>query len=56
MVQLVAVDAQRHPLNSYSGTVSVSSSDAQATLPASVTFQNGYASFQVTSPPPAGRH
>ncbi|MCY2990686.1 MAG: hypothetical protein NTY19_22830, partial [Planctomycetota bacterium] len=47
-VQLVALDAQRHLVSNYSGTVNVSSSDTNATLPASVTFKNGYASLAVT--------
>ena len=47
-VQLVATDAQNHVLTNYSGTANLSSSDASATLPATVTFQNGHASIQVT--------
>src|SRR5262249_28338622 len=47
-VQLLAEDAQNFVVNSYSGTVDRSSSDSGATLPASVTFENGHAHFQVT--------
>jgi hypothetical protein len=47
-VQLVATDAQNHVLTNYSGTANLSSSDASATLPATVTFENGHASFIVT--------
>ncbi|MCY2987767.1 MAG: dockerin type I domain-containing protein, partial [Planctomycetota bacterium] len=47
-VQLVALDAQRHLVSNYSGAVSVASSDATVTLPASVTFEQGRASFVVT--------
>jgi hypothetical protein len=47
-VKLVAEDAQNHFVSDYSGTADLSSSDGSATLPASVTFQNGHARFQVT--------
>ncbi len=47
-VQLVAKDAGGSPLATYSGTANISSSDAAATLPSSVTFVNGRASIQVT--------
>lgn len=47
-VQVVAEDAENHYVADYTGTANLSSSDAGATLPASVTFQNGHASFQVT--------
>ena len=47
-VQLVAKDVGGSPLATYSGTANVSSSDAAATLPSSVTFVNGRASVQVT--------
>jgi len=47
-VQLRAMDAQNQVMSSYSGTANLASSDSSATLPATVTFQNGRASFQVT--------
>jgi hypothetical protein len=47
-VQLRAMDAQNQVMSSYSGTANLASSDAHATFPATVTFQNGRASFQVT--------
>lgn len=47
-VRLVALDAQNHPVQNYSGPVTLSSSDAGATLPTSVTFDHGFAAFQVT--------
>ncbi len=47
-VQVVAEDAQNFPVKDYDGTADVSSSDGGATLPASLTFKNGHASFQVT--------
>jgi len=47
-VQLAAVDAQRHLASNYSGTVQCGQLRCQCNLPASVTFENGYASFQVT--------
>lgn len=47
-VELVATDDQNHVLSNYSGTANLSTTDTGATLPATVTFQNGRASFQVT--------
>jgi hypothetical protein len=47
-VVLVAEDAQNHVVSDYSGTANLSSSDASATLPASVTFTRGRATFEVT--------
>ncbi len=47
-VQLVAEDAENHFVAGYSGTANLFSSDSGATLPATATFQNGHASFQVT--------
>jgi hypothetical protein len=47
-VILVAEDAQNHVVSNYSGTANLSSSDASATLPSSVTFTKGRATFEVT--------
>ena len=46
---LMAEDAKKnHIVPSYDGTAELSTNDSGATLPASVTFNKGYASFQVT--------
>jgi hypothetical protein len=47
-VQILAEDSQNHEATSYSGTANLSSSDGSATLPSTVTFTKGHASFQVT--------
>ena len=48
-IQLRAIDATGHLVSTYDGTVTVTSTDAKATLPTSaVTFTNGVATFQVT--------
>ena len=47
-VKLVAVDSSGHTVTSYDGTADLVSSDTKATLPSSVTFINGVATFQVT--------
>ena len=47
-VQVIAENAQNHLATGYSGTATITSSDASATVPATVTFQNGHASFQAT--------
>lgn len=47
-VAIVALDAARRPINGYTGTATLSSSDAAATLPASVTFAGGRATARVT--------
>jgi len=48
MVALSAVDADGRPVWGYSGTVSLTSTDAAAVLPATVTFVNGRAYARVT--------
>lgn len=48
MVALSAVDADGRPLGGYSGTVSLTSTDAAAVLPSTVTFVNGRAYARVT--------
>lgn len=45
---VVAMDASRRPIWGYEGTATVTSSDAVAILPVSVTFKNGRAVVQVT--------
>ena len=45
---IVAEDAQNHIVTGYTGTANISSTDAGATLPATVTFDHGYAKFKVT--------
>jgi hypothetical protein len=47
-VAIVALDAARRPINGYTGTATLSSSDAAATLPAKVTFTGGRAIARVT--------
>jgi hypothetical protein len=47
-VQMLALDSSGRVVRSFNDTVSLSSSDSTATLPASVTFHNGQASFSVT--------
>ena len=49
-VQVVALDAQNHPVTSYTGTATLTLSDmgTGAACPASVTFVKGVATFQVT--------
>ena len=47
-MQLLAEDAENFVVPGYSGTANLSSSDAGATLPSTVTFQNGHASFQIS--------
>ena len=47
-VTIVAVDAALRPIPSFSGTAMLTSSDAAATLPASVNFVNGRATARVT--------
>jgi hypothetical protein len=48
MVLMVALDAQNRPVRSYSGTVNLTTTDTSAILPSTVTFNEGFASFQVT--------
>ena len=45
-IQVIALDAQNQPVSTYSGTVKVTSSDGKASLPTSVTLQDGRAMFQ----------
>lgn len=47
-VMIVAVDAQGRPVPRFSGTATLSSSDAAATLPSSVTFVDGRAVVRLT--------
>jgi len=47
-LRIVALDAQSMPIRSFNGTVSLSSTDAAATLPATVTFRDGRAEARVT--------
>jgi hypothetical protein len=47
-VAIVALDAARRPINGYTGTATLSSSDAAATLPPTVTFTGGRAIARVT--------
>ena len=47
-VMLSARNAQNRPAVNYSGTVTLTSSDPLAVLPATVTFVNGYAHLKVT--------
>lgn len=47
-VAIVALDAAKRPINGYAGTATLSSSDAAATLPATVTFSGGRAIARVT--------
>src|SRR5208283_5346245 len=46
-VRVVAVDTQDDAITTYDGTANLSSTDPAATLPATVDFQNGVATFQV---------
>ncbi len=45
---LTAEDADGLPVSSFSGTITLSSSDPKAFLPSSVTFEGGQATFSVT--------
>ncbi len=48
-VAAVALDANNHPVQGFSGTATITTSDAAGTLSAtSVTFKNGNATFQAT--------
>lgn len=47
-VAIVALDAAKRPINGYAGTATLSSSDAAAALPATVTFSGGRAIARVT--------
>jgi hypothetical protein len=47
-VTLVALDADGRLVKSYNGTADLSTTDTGATLPQTVTFKNGKASFEVT--------
>ena len=47
-VAVIALDAANRPMPNYNGTVSVSSSDANAVLPAEVVVREGRAVFDVT--------
>ena len=47
-VQVVALDANGHPVPNYTGTATVASSDTSVTVPTSITFVNGVATLQVT--------
>jgi hypothetical protein len=47
-VLVEALDAQGHVVQNYSGTANVTSSDTAATLPSTVTFHHGFASFTAT--------
>ena len=53
--QLVALDANNHIVTGYNGTATLTSSDTAATVPASVTFKNGFATFQVTFATPGSQ-
>jgi hypothetical protein len=46
-VTLLALDAEGRPVRSHSGTATLTSTDAAATLPATVTFVNGRATVRV---------
>jgi hypothetical protein len=48
IVMAVALDAENHPVQNYTGTVAVTSTDKSATLPGNITFQRGQAVFEVT--------
>ena len=48
LAQLVAVDADGRMVRGFSGSLAVSSSDAEATLPSTVDFVNGIALLRVT--------
>jgi hypothetical protein len=45
---IVAEDAENHIVPGYAGTANWSSTDSAATLPATVTFDHGYAKVQIT--------
>jgi len=47
-VAIIAMDANKRPMPGYAGTATLVSSDAAATLPASVTFKGGRAVARVT--------
>ena len=48
-VHVIAEDAENYAVKSYDGTADLASNnDPNATLPATVTFKNGQATFQVT--------
>ena len=47
-VQVVALDANGHPVPNYTGTATIASSDTSVTVPSGITFKNGVATFQVT--------
>lgn len=47
-VAIIALDPAKRPITGYSGTVTLASSDASATLPATVTFKAGRAVARVT--------
>ncbi len=48
MVELAAENASGHLVPNYSGTITLTSTDASITLPTKVTFDHGVAIFQVT--------
>jgi hypothetical protein len=50
-----ALDAAGHVVQNYTGPASVTSLDTKATLPTSVSFQHGYASFTVTFATPGSQ-
>jgi hypothetical protein len=47
-VELTALDAQNHRVSNYSATVALTSTDPNAVLPTSITFENGRAVVPVT--------
>jgi hypothetical protein len=47
-VHLVAEDAENHVVSDYNGTANLTTTDGSATLPTSVTFVDGRATFQMT--------
>lgn len=47
-VAIIAMDAEKRPINGYAGAATLTSSDAAATLPATVTFRAGRAIARVT--------
>ena len=47
-VQVVALDAKGNPVPNYTGTATVASSDTSVTVPSSIMFTDGVATFQVT--------
>lgn len=48
MATIIAMDASRRPIPTYTGTAAVASSDPAAVLPSSITFRSGRATARVT--------